>query len=87
MILINLEDRERLRNLNPFIYEALTWAATHIDERFEKGSVLICDGKVKVNKEEVAMMPAEKKMLEAHRHLLPTFASLRKILLEGTIYL
>lgn len=70
MILLNLKDRERLLNLNPFIYEALTWAAEHIDEHFEKGSVMICDGRVKVNREEVAMMPAEKKMLEAHRKFI-----------------
>lgn len=67
MILLDLKNFKRFSHLNPLIYEALSWAATHVDDKFEKGCVLIADGLVTVNMEEVAMMPAEKKMLEAHR--------------------
>ncbi len=72
MILLDLKDIDRFKHLDSksLIYEALKWTAEHVNDTFEKGSIMIADGQVKVNKEEVAMMPPEKKMLEAHKKFI-----------------
>lgn len=70
MILLDLKDVEHYSHLDNLIYESLRWVAAHFNDPFEKGTIMIAGDKVKVNKEEVAMMPAEKRMMEAHSRFI-----------------
>lgn len=67
MIIGTLDNIERFRTLNPDIFLALEWAAEHVSDPFEKGSRWILEDKIKVNSEEVAMLPRERKQLEVHQ--------------------
>lgn len=67
MIIDTLNNIKNYRTLNPLIFQALEWAVAHVDDPFVKGSQWIVEDKVKVNSEEVAMLPRERRQLEAHR--------------------
>lgn len=67
MIIGTLDNIERFRTLDSLIFTALEWAAAHVGDPFVKGSQWIVEDKVKVNSEEVAMLPRERCRLEAHR--------------------
>ena len=70
MILDTLDNIENYRTLNPEIYAALSWAAAHVADPFQKGSVWFEEGRRKVKSEEVAMLPRERRQLEAHREYI-----------------
>lgn len=67
MIIGTLDNIETFRTLNPLIYKALQWATEHVGDPFAKGTQWIEEDKVKVNSEEVVMLPRERRQLEAHR--------------------
>ncbi len=70
MILGDLNATERIANLSNEIAEALKWISSHRKDEFKPGKIEIIPNKIYVNCEEVAMIPREKQMLEAHRRYI-----------------
>ncbi len=68
MILGDINNCNNISSLNPNISKALQWLKEHYKERFPKGVIEIEEGKIRVNCEEIAMMPQQ--MLEAHRRYI-----------------
>lgn len=69
MIISAIEDLNQYKHLSPRIATAIDWTIKHHKVTFEKGRIDISED-IYVNHEEVAMMPREKKMLEAHRRYI-----------------
>lgn len=67
MIFGNLNDIDRLKSLGEDFDAAIEWLKVHYKETLPKSSIEIVPGRVKVNCEEVAMIPKEKQHIEAHR--------------------
>lgn len=70
MILGEINNLAQIKTGNPLLNEALQWVALHYKDPFEKGTIELFDGRVKVNSETVAMLPQGKQMLEAHRRFI-----------------
>ncbi|MBQ7041888.1 MAG: YhcH/YjgK/YiaL family protein [Muribaculaceae bacterium] len=68
MILGDINNCHDISLLNTRISKALEWAKAHHNEIFPKGIIEIEEGVIKVNCEEVAMVPQQ--MLEAHRRYI-----------------
>jgi YhcH/YjgK/YiaL family protein len=78
MILCNISNAERLRSLSPKIAIALDWVNEHLNDSFEKGRIDIDKSNdIYVNCQEVAMVPREKSLLEAHRRYIDIHIPLR----------
>lgn len=67
MILGEITDLARIKTDNEMLNKALMWVAEHYNDTFEKGTIKLQDDLLKVNREEVAMLPQGKQMLEAHK--------------------
>lgn len=71
MILGEITDLAKITTGNELLNEAIRWVANHYKDKFEKGTLLLNDeGSLKVNREEVAMLPQGKQMLEVHRKFI-----------------
>lgn len=71
MILGEITDLAQLTIGNKLLNEALCWVAEHHNDNFETGTLFLNEnGTLKVNREEVAMLPLGKQMLEAHKRYI-----------------
>ena len=71
MILGEITDLAKITTGNELLNEAIRWVANHYKDKFEKSTLLLNDeGSLKVNREEVAMLPQGKQMLEVHRKFI-----------------
>ncbi len=68
MILGDINNCHNTTLTNPRISKALEWIKAHYNERFQKGVIEIDEGVIRVNCEEVIMVPQQ--MLEAHRRYI-----------------
>ena len=68
MILGDINNYQAIASINPRIAKALEWIKSHYKEKFPKGVLEIEEGVIRVNCEEVAMVPQQ--MLEAHRRYI-----------------
>ena len=68
MILGDIEKGSTFTMYNERITAALQWIKEHYKERFPKGVIELTDLHIKINCEEVAMVPQQ--MLEAHRRYI-----------------
>ncbi len=69
MILCSINDLAQYRSISPRLSIAIDWVIANYKSTFSKGSISISNG-IHVNCEEVAMMPREKKLLEAHQRYI-----------------
>lgn len=69
MVIGNLSDTFRYDSLSPAIADALAWVKANIDmPGFEAGKkIVLADGDIVVNCQEVELKPADKAVMEAHR--------------------
>lgn len=71
MILGEITDLGQITTTNELLNEALRWVAEHYKDKFEKSSTLLFDNEaIIVGREEVAMLPQGKQMLESHRKFI-----------------
>lgn len=71
MILGEITNLSQLTTGNELLNEALRWVAEHHNDNFETGTLLLNNkGTLKVNREEVTMLPQGKQMLEAHKRFI-----------------
>lgn len=71
MILGEISDLALISTGNGLLNEALDWVAKHYKDTFEAGTLFLReDARLKVNREEVAMLPQGKQMLEAHKRFI-----------------
>lgn len=77
MILCQISDAERYKNISPAIAEAIEWLGAHVKDEFVKGSVELGDTGIRVNSEEVALRPRENAVLEAHRRYIDIHVPLK----------
>ena len=70
MILCQISDAERYKNISPAVACAIEWLGEHFKDEFVKGSVELGDTGIRVNSEEVALRPRENAVLEAHRRYI-----------------
>lgn len=83
MILGDLNNTGLTSGLSPEIAEALNWIRQHLKDEFHPGKTEVIPGRITVNREEVAMTPKEKKMIECHRRFIDIHVPLTEVEVIG----
>ena len=81
MILSDIKDAWRYRNISPLIADAIDWLLGQSPDSFHKGTYTICcrDGREMIAKcEEPDLLPREKATLEAHRRFIDIQVPLKR---------
>ena len=81
MILSDIKDAWRYRNISPMIADAIDWLLGQSPDSFHKGTYTICcrDGREMIAKcEEPDLLPREKATLEAHRRFIDIQVPLKR---------
>ncbi|MGM9873054.1 MAG: YhcH/YjgK/YiaL family protein [Muribaculaceae bacterium] len=78
MILCNLSDCDKYRNISPLLACALDYLKNYNADTFTPGSVEIGNG-VTVKSEEVGLLPREHARLEAHRQYIDIHVPIKAV--------